>query len=197
MKTIITIDGPKGSGKSSLAKFIAKKLNTDVFYFGPERSYHNRQTQKDLVTAMLCTNGKVFERGPLSDLVYLTTRGATPTFSVDVVAGDLDVNYNWLPVTINDLSRFYNEANINIVLYASDIEKLHKNLTSRASRSGKYLNEEELKYLEVENKLYKDYFESVLMLNKDLKSKCFLFNISEQSYKEIYDTMEELLRRIK
>lgn len=182
----LTIDGPKGSGKSTLAKTIAKRQNLQHFYFGPKNSYHKDQTQNELIEMMRSDQGYILERGPLSDLIYLITRGAIPTFQVSLVDGIPDIHYDWLPITLRDLVDYYKFSDINIIFYASDVDSLIENLKRRREKSGKFMTKEEERFLRVENYMYQHIVELVLLYEPELKSKIIIKDISGINYGHFY-----------
>lgn len=185
----LTIDGPKGSGKSTLAKKLANKIGFEHYYFGPDKSYLKRTTQTDYHNMLVSKDDYILERGPLSDMIYLMTRGAIPTFDVKIKEGMIDVNYDWLPVTLDHLSNYYDNADLNVVLYASDTRTLMNNLDNRNEDSGKYLTDEEISFLNVENNLYKSIYLTLEEYKPKLSGKMIFYDVSKNSY----DYLEKLI----
>lgn len=191
----LTIDGPKGSGKSTLAKKLSKRTNADHFYFGPKHSYHNGRTQIEFISMMKSDQKYILERGPLSDLIYLMTRGAIPTFQVSLVNGIPDIHYDWLPITLKDLVNYYSMSDLNIIFYASDIDSLIANLKKRREASGKFMTDEEAKFLKIENYMYQHIIDLVLLYEPKLKDKMIIKDISGISYQKFYKDILEILEK--
>ena len=183
----LTIDGTNGSGKSTLAKTMAKHQNLKHYYFGPEKSYYNGQTQIEFIAMMKSEQNYILERGPLSDLIYLLTRGAIPTFQVSLVDGIPDIHYDWLPITLKDLVDYYKLSDVNVIFYASDVDSLVANLKSRWLSSGKFMTEEEERFLRIENYMYQHIIELILLYEPELKSKMICKDISGINYNRFYN----------
>lgn len=184
---VITIDGPKGVGKSTLAKKLTIKLKGKHYYFGPTRSYTNPKIKKEY-NEMLNDNCKyILERGPMSDYIFLATREWYPTLNINLeqINGNLTpkVEYDWLPITIPQLGEYYSNSTLNIVMYSSDVNKLLNNLNIRKDSIGKFINEDELKFIELENNLYKFTAEQAKNFNK--LNNVLILDINKLTYKQI------------
>lgn len=205
-KIIISIDGPKGSGKSTLAKSLKSFANGKDFYFGPTKAYGHQYTQELLRNFIMANQSAILERGPLSDLAYLLTRGADfagVVNSIDVESEKPKVNAipTWQLITYQNLIDYYTLPNsLHIILYASNPDKLIENLNKRNQRCGKYANEEEFNNLCYENLIYKSTIKNLLIANPSLYPNVKLYDISTMSYEDlyqkIYEDVDELRNRI-
>lgn len=183
----ITIDGPKGVGKSTLAKKLINKIKGKHYYFGPTRSYTNPKIKKEYNEMLNDNTNYILERGPMSDYIFLATREWYPTLNINLEKNDGQlipkVEYDWLPITIPQLGEYYSNSTLNIIMYSSDINKLLTNLQVRKNKSGKYANSDELKFIELENDLYKFTAEQAKKFAK--LNNVLILDINKLTYKQI------------
>lgn len=185
----ITIDGPKGVGKSTLAKKLTIKIKGKHYYFGPTRSYTNPKIKKEYNEMLNDNTNYILERGPMSDYIFLATREWYPTLNINLEKNDGQlipkIEYDWLPITIPQLGEYYSNSTLNIIMYSSDINKLLANLQVRKNKSGKYANSDELKFIELENNLYKFTAEQAKKFTK--LNNVLILDINKLTYKQIND----------
>lgn len=206
-KRLITIDGTKGTGKSTLSKKLLKKIRknldsdkkVDLQYLGPKYAYGKQETHSLIKNHILDNDVSIIERGPMSDFVYLTTRPVTFDGVIkNIEANDeltkIDIRPTWQNITYQDLLDYYELPNsLHIILYSSDKEKLMHNLRLRNEKIGKYLNQDEYDNLIKENLIYQSTINNLYAINPGLKKNVKLYDISKLTYKRLYEEIFKIV----
>lgn len=139
----ICIDGPKGSGKSSVSEKIAHDLNARHEYVSYKK-VHNPADYVEMIR-LAPTRDLVLERGPLSSWIYTFARNGV--FITD----------EWfMPMSLYHFDVIIKEFDRFVIFYASDDSILLDRVINRRDSDGVAITEQELNELKLTNRLFRD-----------------------------------------
>lgn len=167
------IEGPKGTGKSTLVKNLESKLKAQVRYFTADTCLDLPTIQSDSKTK----TPVIYERGYLSRFVYGWLWNLKP-----------DVKENpYLQVTRQDFEDLLKEVDKYIILYASVPSILHTRIDKRLKETGKGMEDFEKQELDLSNTFFIQFGK---VLQEMYPSKVMMVDTC------LYNTPEKLLELV-
>lgn len=163
---VLILDGPKGTGKSTLAKHLAKhwKDDTDIIHLTMKTPNTYSFHQDSISKALVAEHNTIFDRFYLDELVY-------------------PIAYKRLSkISTSDFYKLFAETNkhvLQVILYSTDLSILIKRIEKRDNTQ---LTKKQIEQLRISNALFKRLGE--LMQYMPLKDKpnyntiCFDINKS-------------------
>lgn len=183
---LCNIDGPKGSGKSTLSKELSDRLKAKVKYFDS----HRVVTDEDFNLNHLREN-LIFERGLFSYMIYGFIGNAQQSFDVDRRFNEIRIK-TWTPLSEMHIDKLYeNIEYYSIFLYASNSQDLLDRIQHRKNQTGKGATYKELLQLDKSNELFKlwgNYYKHVY------PDKTLVYDVS--AYQNIDDLVDDVMNEI-
>lgn len=149
MSLLFNIEGPKGSGKTSVTQELAAKFNAELLKFDSDVIVRN----KDFTYAE--EHDVIFERGILSYLIYdfLWDNGVSPLFQSDFSNKSITIK---TPIQKNHFDQLMSKLKYKLVIiYAKDTAFLANNINMRHVTVGKGANTLEWDSLNGSNAYFK------------------------------------------
>lgn len=171
MSLLFNIEGPKGSGKSTLSRYMSNKYNATLEYFDSVRVV----TDDDFSLNNL-KDKKIFERGMLSYSIYgwLHNAQLTPTISRNF--SNIEIS-TWSPLSKMHFDKLMSTIKYKyVVLYSSKPEILTDRIEHRFVSENKGATKDEFDVLLASNEMFKMWGQFLQYLYPD---KVLLIDIAE------------------
>lgn len=145
----VIIDGPKGSGKSSAAKYLAEKLNARVEHFSNVRLL----SQSQLINDNDCDENVIHDRGWLSYTIYGFLWDSWQKFDTEIVGTEIILK-SWSNATFSNFSEMTSLADKVLILYSSNEDLLFERISKRKDEIGKGMSKSEESCLKHSNIMF-------------------------------------------
>ena len=155
MTILCVIDGPKGSGKTTLASTIAERLNAEHVTFNADR----RCTQELIRSCAASDTPYVFERGCLSELIYRwlwNSQNLTGQGVLDQPTRDRA-----------DFELLLDSTQAFVILTSSESDLLIERINGRFIESGKGMEDFERNELELSRVLFDAWGQILSAINPE------------------------------
>lgn len=185
------IEGPKGSGKSTLCKALALETESNIKNFSDKNTPHVDKMLKDYFSQQ----SFIHDRGYLSYHIYGWAQDAHQHFGIKQDSTRLTLE-TWSPITRKDFIQMLDLIDSKLViLYASKPQQLIDRIKSRESLEGKGATKTEYDSLYLSNAMFYSYIH-ILKTAYDLEGKDGSNKIVSIDISEDY-SVTEIVKMIK